>query len=36
VQPSVISARLGHISPERLQPIKNRVIKWLQETTPTN
>lgn len=32
VEASIISARLGHISPERLQTIKSRLIKWLQET----
>jgi mRNA interferase MazF len=35
VEPSIVSARLGHISPERLQTIKGRLIKWLQETLPT-
>ena len=34
VQPSVVSARLGRISLERLQTIKSRLIKWLQEETP--
>ena len=32
IEPSIISARLGRISPERLQVIKSRLIKWLQET----
>lgn len=31
VEPSIISARLGRISPERLQVIKSRLIEWLQE-----
>ena len=31
VQPSVVSARLGRISPERLRSIVNRLVKWLQE-----
>ena len=35
VEPSLISARLGHISSERFQAIKSRLIKWLQETSPT-
>jgi len=32
VESSIISARLGSISPKRLQAIKNRLIKWLQES----
>ncbi len=32
VEPSIISARLGRISPERLRVIKSRLVKWLQET----
>jgi mRNA interferase MazF len=35
VESSVISARLGSISPERVQTIKSRLIKWLQENPPT-
>ena len=35
VESSVVSARLGRISPERLQTIKSRLIQWLQETSPT-
>ena len=31
VEPSIISARLGRISPERLKIIKSRLIEWLQE-----
>lgn len=30
VAPSVINARLGNISPERLQEIKNRLSEWLR------
>jgi len=33
VQRSVVSARLGRISPERLQRIIKRLVKWLEETT---
>lgn len=32
VESSVISARLGSISPKRLQSIKSRLINWLQES----
>ena len=35
VQSSVISARLGSISPERLRVLIGRVINWLQVTSPT-
>ncbi len=31
VESSVINARLGHVSPERLQLIRDRIILWLQE-----
>ena len=31
VESSIISARLGRISPERLKIIKSRLIAWLQE-----
>jgi len=30
VAPSVINARLGNISPERLQEIRNRLSEWLR------
>ena len=33
VQPSVVSARLGRISPERLRSILNRLVRWLQEAS---
>ena len=31
VETSIVSARLGNISPERLKNLKSRLIKWLQE-----
>jgi mRNA interferase MazF len=31
VESSVINARLGNISPERIQQLKGRLIGWLQE-----
>ena len=31
VESSIVSARLGRISPERLKIIKSRLIEWLQE-----
>jgi mRNA interferase MazF len=31
VAPSVINARLGNISPERLRQIKNHLTDWLQK-----
>jgi len=31
VESSVINARLGNISPERIQQLKGRLIDWLQE-----
>jgi mRNA interferase MazF len=31
VEPSVINARLGKISSNRLQQIRNRLIEWLRE-----
>ncbi len=30
VDPSVINARLGEISPERLHQIRNRIVQWFQ------
>ena len=33
VEQSIVSARLGHLSPERLKMIRGRLIKWLHEQT---
>ncbi|MFO7681541.1 MAG: type II toxin-antitoxin system PemK/MazF family toxin [Chloroflexota bacterium] len=33
VESSVINARLGNISPERLQQLKERLVDWLQKQT---
>ncbi len=30
VEPSVVNARLGEISPERLNEVKKRLIRWLK------
>jgi mRNA interferase MazF len=30
VAPSVVNARLGHISPKRLQQVRNRLSDWLK------
>lgn len=32
VETAVITAGLGHITPERLQTVKHRLITWLQQT----
>ena len=31
VEPNAITARLGDISPQRLQMVRNRLITWLQQ-----
>lgn len=35
VQPSIVSARLGRISQQRLQSLVQRLVKWLEESTHT-